>query len=163
MLCSRLCAPWGFPEHRFTADSILKGRGKGRLLLPEHGLETWDKGRRRNLVEVEFPFPLSCTMRPRVPCAAWTPLSLLSSARGQGHAPGGLGGKWAKAEASLLLCAFGTEGWHQQRPLVPQAVAEEAGETGQEQKGLSDTGTIKWPLWVSKMRTWKHFCLFVYL
>lgn len=40
----RLCAPWGFPGHRFTADSITKGRGTGRLELPEHGLEMWTKG-----------------------------------------------------------------------------------------------------------------------
>lgn len=36
MLSGRLCAPQGFPEHKFTADSIIKGRGKGRLVLPEH-------------------------------------------------------------------------------------------------------------------------------
>lgn len=36
MLSGRLCAPQRFPEHKFTADSIIIGRGKGRLVLPEH-------------------------------------------------------------------------------------------------------------------------------
>lgn len=43
LLRGRLCTPRGFPEHKFIADSIIKGRGKGRLILPKHSLEMWTK------------------------------------------------------------------------------------------------------------------------
>lgn len=59
---------WGFPEHKLTADSIIKGRGKGRLVLPEHCLEMWTKAEGIQRI-LRWNFPSHCH-------AQWSPGSL---------------------------------------------------------------------------------------